>query len=196
MGDGVTVWNVGDGVTVWNVGDGVTVWNDNAVQCTITTTWAPVSRSLFWYHVQWARPGTRRDADDAKLQHVLKFLFSHLKTLGCQAPGPGRNRSTGGFYVVSDVMLHRTIWRAYLCKCQKLRQEREVRVVWVFGEHRWAGRVICNGDTLYLEVGDCIRQLMFPHVYEESKVTKKVSTKDGFLHVGNKENPREGTTKT
>ena len=59
------------------------------------------SPGVFWV------PGTRRVADDAKLQNVLRFLFCHLKTLGCQAFGPGRNRSTGGFYVVSDVMLRR-----------------------------------------------------------------------------------------
>ena len=146
-----------------------------------------------------ARPGTRRGVDDAKLQHVLKFLFSNLKTLGCQTSGPGRNRSTGDFYVhvLSDVMLHRMVWGAYfLCKCRKFRQEREVWVVWVSWEHRLAGRVVHSEDTLYPEVGDFVRQLMFAHVYEEAKVMEKVSTKDGVLHVSNKKNPRERTTKT
>ena len=86
--------------------------------------------------------------------------------------------------MVCDVMLHRTVWGAYLCKYWRFRQEREIQVFRVFGENRWAGRVVCSEDTLYTEVGDCILQLMFPDVYEESNVTKKVCTKDDqvFAH--------------
>ena len=56
--------------------------------------------------------------------------------------------------------------------------------------------MVCREDTLDSEMGDCIHQLKFSHVYEESEMMKEVSTQDGFLHNSDEENPREGMTKT
>ena len=56
--------------------------------------------------------------------------------------------------------------------------------------------MVCSEDTLDSEMGDCICQLKFPHVYEESEMMKEISTLDGFLHVSGEENPREGMTNT
>ena len=102
--------------------DGVTVWNSDVDQCSIITTLAPVSGSFFAticngldqeLEEGWMMPSCNK--------HVLKLLLSHLKTLRYQASRPGRDRSTGGFNVVGDVMLHMTVCGAYLCQCQKFR---------------------------------------------------------------------------
>ena len=56
--------------------------------------------------------------------------------------------------------------------------------------------MVYSEGTLNTEVGDCVHQMMSPHVHKEVNVTKEVRTKDGLLCIGNEENPQKETTKT
>ena len=46
--------------------------------------------------------------------------------------------------------------------------------------------------TLGMQVCSCINQLALLHIYQESRMSERISTKNGSLHLSNDKNLREG----
>ena len=81
------------------------VWRCGSVKGPVVTTGSPVARSLLGVHMKGRGPGAGGGADDAQLEHVLKFLPSHLEAVRCEASGTCANWWTGGLNVVSNAVL-------------------------------------------------------------------------------------------
>ena len=67
----------------------VSVWNSGAIERAVVTTGTPVTRSLRWHHAKRSGPCTGGGADDAELEHVLKFPLSSFEAVRCETSGTG-----------------------------------------------------------------------------------------------------------
>ena len=83
------------------------VWYCFLVEITtgpVVTTGPPVTGSSLGHHVKTSTGG---GADNPELQHVVIFPLGSFETILYQSLGSGRDWWSGGFNVVSAVMIHR-----------------------------------------------------------------------------------------
>ena len=99
---------------------GIPIGHCVSVQRAVVATGSPVTRGLLGNHVERRGPGAEGGADDPELEHVLKFPFGHLEAVRGEASGSCRDGRASGFYVVSDIVLNRSVGGSYLCEGREL----------------------------------------------------------------------------
>ena len=183
------------GRKIMEVGDWVLVWNGGVVQCAVVTTRAPVTGLRFGNHVEGRRPRAVGRSHDAKVQHVLEFVFGNFEAVGWKSAGSGG----GGWatcknvvgYVVFDSGLFGGWSRDVGVFTENVHKWRrwKVRIARVDSRH---GR----GDNVNTEVGNRVDKAVVANVDNEIEMAEKISTNDRLGHVSNGEDPRETPTET
>ena len=89
--------------------NGVVIRNCCFVESSAVTTWTPVTRWGFGYHVQWRTPTTFGLANNAEVQHVLEFCFCNSKAIRSETSASPKIGRTISADVMGYGVLHRSV---------------------------------------------------------------------------------------